>query len=86
VSLDRIRRVPPDQQTTTRLGDIAEPIETTPVGRAEEAMETLLARMDAAGGRPAVVLDPLNRLTGIVTLDDVDRVGQRGQRATAPVA
>lgn len=86
VSLDRIRRVPPDQQTTTRLGDIAEPIETTPVGRPEEAMETLLVRMDAAGGRPAVVLDPLNRLTGIVTLDDVDRVGQRGQRATAPVA
>ena len=61
------------QQTTTRLGDIAERIETTPVGRPEEAMTTLLGRMYAAGGRPAVVLDPLNRLAGIVTLDDVDR-------------
>jgi Zn-dependent protease len=86
VSLDRIRRVPPHQQTTTRLGDIADRIETIPVGRPEEAMTTLLGRMYAAGGRPAVVLDPLNRLTGIVTLDDVDRVVQRSERPTVPVA
>jgi hypothetical protein len=86
VSLDRIRGVPPQRRTTTRLGDIAERIETTPVGRPEEAMTTLLGRMYAAGGRPAVVLDPFNRLTGIVTLDDVDRVARRGERATAPVA
>lgn len=85
VTLERIGRVPADEQMTTRVGDIAERIEAAPVGRPEEAMPILLGRMYAAGGRPAVVLDAANRLAGIVTLDDVERAGHRGPRPAAPV-
>ncbi len=85
VTLARIRRVPEHEQATTRLGDIAERIEAAPVGRPEEAMPALLGRMYAAGGRAAVVLDPANRLAGIVTLDDVARAGQQSERAGASV-
>jgi len=85
VALERIRRVPADEQATTRLGDIAERIEAAPVGRPEEAMATLLGRTYAAGGRAAVVLDPANRLAGIVTLDDVARAGHHSERDRTPV-
>jgi len=85
VTLERIGRVPGHEQATTRLGDIAEPIEPAPVGRPEEAMAALLGRMYAASGRAAVVLDPANRLAGIVTLDDVARAGHHSQRASASV-
>ena len=80
VTLERIRHVPAYEQATTRLGDIAEPIESAPVGRPEEAMSSLLGRMHRAGGRAAVVLDPANRLAGIVTLDDVARAVDHGPR------
>ena len=84
--LDRIRAVPGNEQIVTPLAAIAQPIEVTPVGRPEEAMEVLLGRMYAAGGRAAVVLDPANRLAGIVTLDDVARAGDRPQYPASPVA
>jgi Zn-dependent protease/CBS domain-containing protein len=77
VTAERLRAVPLEAQAATRVGDVAEPIASVPVGRPEEPMEELLARMYAAGGRPAVVLDPDNRLAGIVTLDDVVRAGRR---------
>ncbi len=86
VTREHIRRVPAHEQATTRLGDIAERIEAAPVGRPEEAMSILLGRMDAAGGRAAVVLDPADRLAGIVTLDDVERAGGGRPQAAAPVA
>lgn len=85
VTLERIAAVPVGEQTATRVGDVAERIETIPVGRPEEAMSVLLGRMDAAGGRPAVVLDPANRLAGIVTLDDVARAEGRMARPAAAV-
>ncbi len=88
VALERIRRVPASEQGTTPLGAIAEGIGAAPVGRPEEAMSSLLDRMYAAGGRAAVVLDPADRLAGIVTLDDVEGAGHRiwSGRAAAPVA
>lgn len=85
VTLERIRRVPAHEQLTTRLGDICEGIDLAPVGRPEEAMEALLGRMYGAGGRPAVVLDPANRLAGIVTIDDVERAGRRTEHLATPV-
>ena len=85
VTLARISRVPAHEQGTTRLGDIAERIEAAPVGRPEEAMAALLGRMYEAGGRAAVVLDPANRLSGIVTLDDVARAGLQSERDGASV-
>jgi Zn-dependent protease len=86
VTLGQVRLVPESNQSTTRLGDIADRIETIPVGRPDEAATTLLHQMHAEQGRPAVVLDPDNRLAGIVTFDDVERAAQRGAPATAPVA
>jgi hypothetical protein len=41
--------------------------------------------MEAAGGRPALTLDSANVLAGIVTLDDVARVGHGHDRRAAPV-
>jgi Zn-dependent protease len=84
VTLERVAAVPVGEQTATRVGDVAERIETIPVGRPEEAMSVLLARMYDAGGRPAVVLDPANQLAGIVTLDDVERAEHRGWQPAAP--
>ena len=89
VTVDRIRHVPEPARATTTLGAVAEPVERTPVGRPDEPMTALLARMYAAGGRPAVVLDAENRLAGIVTLDDVARAagGPRGRAgADGPAA
>jgi Zn-dependent protease/CBS domain-containing protein len=85
VTLERLAAVPLPEQTTTRVGDVAERIETLPIGRPEEAMSVLLGQMDAAGGRPAVVLDAANRLAGIVTIDDVARAEGRAARRSAPV-
>ncbi len=86
VTLERIWAVPADRHPITRLGDIAERIDAIPVGRPEEPMTVLLARMDAAGGLPAVVLDASNRLAGIVTLHDVGRSDRQGGRAATPVS
>jgi CBS domain-containing protein len=85
VTLEAVRLVPSAQQLTTRLGDIAEPIGSVPVGRPDEALSDLLGRMYAAGGRPAIVLDPANRLAGIVTLDDVALGPSRAEPRPAPV-
>jgi Zn-dependent protease len=85
VTLERIMQVPAHEQATTRLGDIAEAIDVVPVGRPEEPMPDLLGRMYRAGGRPALVLDPANRLAGIVTLEDVARAGHPNERPAAAV-
>ena len=84
VDAPRLRAVAPEARSTTRLADIALPLGAVPVGRPEEPMPSLLGKIYAAGGAPALVLDPADRLVGIVTLADVDRVGRlvgvRGDR------
>jgi Zn-dependent protease len=75
VTTEQVRNVAPGAQARTRLGDIAHPITSVAVGRPEEPMTALLSRMYASGGNPAVVLDPSNRLAGVVTLQDVERAG-----------
>ncbi|HEY5025043.1 MAG TPA: site-2 protease family protein [Acidimicrobiales bacterium] len=85
VTLASVAAVPSGARTTTRLGDVAERIEAIPVGRPEEPLSVLLGQMDAVGARSAVVLDPANRLAGIITFDDVARAQRRSEHATAPV-
>ncbi|HUY22475.1 MAG TPA: site-2 protease family protein [Acidimicrobiales bacterium] len=85
VTLAQVNAVAPDRRTTTTVGDIAVPIGAAPVGRPDEPMPDLLGRMYASGGRPAVVLDPDNRLAGIVTLDDVVRAGRRQHQGAGRV-
>jgi CBS-domain-containing membrane protein len=77
VTADRAKAVPAHQRPTTRLGDIGVPIVDVPVSRPEEPMVRLLPRMHAAGGTPAVVLDPSGRLAGLVILGDVARAADR---------
>ena len=86
VTLEGVGRVPGALRTSTRLGDITEPIEAVPVGRPDEAMADLLERMLGAGGRPAVVLDTADRVTGTVTMGDVGRHTRHPDRSAAPVA
>jgi Zn-dependent protease len=75
VTVGQVAGVAPEARATTRVGDVAVPIAAVPVGRPDEPAPDLLGRIEAAGGRPAVVLDADNRLAGIVTLDDVARAG-----------
>ena len=88
VSAPRLRAVAPEARSTTRLADIALPLGAVPVSRPEEPMPSLLGKIYAAGGAPALVLDAADRLVGIVTLADVDRVGRlvgvRGGAARTP--
>ncbi|HZU80597.1 MAG TPA: CBS domain-containing protein, partial [Acidimicrobiales bacterium] len=66
-------RVPLDRQAATPAARLLVPVEALAVGRPEEPLQDLLARMRAADGHPAVVLDGENRLAGVVTLEDVRR-------------
>jgi Zn-dependent protease len=81
-TLDRLHGVPERAWTTTRIADIAAPLATVPVGRPDEPMPELLGRMYAAEGCPAIVLDADNRLAGVVSVEDVERVGTRRSTRT----
>jgi len=73
VIVNRLQAVPVDRRHTTRVSEVAAPIAEIPVGRPEQPVPELLNRIYASGGLPAVVLDPANRLAGVVTLGDVER-------------
>ena len=85
VTAAQVRAVAPESRAATPVGDVAMPIAVVPVSRPDEAMPDLLDRMEASGGRPAVVLDADNRLAGIVTLDDVARAGARRRAGAGQV-
>ncbi|MEO3805144.1 site-2 protease family protein [Nonomuraea sp. B1E8] len=76
VTLNRIRRVPPDARAVTRLRDIACPPDQVPAARREEALTDLLTRMNGCADGRAVVLDPDGRLIGLLTPSDISRVIQ----------
>ncbi len=76
-TLVRLQAVPEHRWTTTRVADIAAPLPTVPVGRPHEPMPELLGRMYGAEGCPAIVLDPENRLAGMVSIEDVERAGKQ---------
>lgn len=83
LSVDRLAHVAPEAHGATRVGDLAQPIDTVPVSRPDELVADLLPRMGSAGGSPAVVLDPGARLVGMVTLADVERAALRAHRRAA---
>ncbi|MFB9476435.1 site-2 protease family protein [Nonomuraea salmonea] len=85
VTLNRIRRVPPEARATTRLGDIACPPHEVPQARPDEPLTDLLGRMDGCADGRAVVLDPDGHLVGLITPSDISRVvATAGLRATDP--
>ncbi|HXW32288.1 MAG TPA: site-2 protease family protein, partial [Acidimicrobiales bacterium] len=84
VTAEAVRSVPPERQHDVTVAHIALPLDAVPVGRQEEPMNALLERMAAHEGHPALVLDDENRLAGIVTLSDVQRVATSARGRSAP--
>ncbi|MBF8188817.1 site-2 protease family protein, partial [Nonomuraea sp. K274] len=76
VTLNRIRRVKPEERAGTLLRDIACPPQEVPRSRPEEPLVALLGRMNGCADGRAVVLDPEERLIGLLTSSDISRVIQ----------
>lgn len=75
-TMSRIRRVPANQRSTTRLGDIAAFRANVPVATPDEPIADLLTRMQASPDGRALVLDAQGQLVGIVSPTDVARYVQ----------
>ena len=72
-SMGRIRQLPVELRSTTRLIDIACPAAEIPVGAPDEPITELLARMEGSPDGRAVVMDRDGRLVGIVSPSDIAR-------------
>jgi Zn-dependent protease len=73
VTLNRVRAVPANRRTGTRLRDIACPPEAVPTARPDEPLVTLLPRMRGCSDGRAVVLDEHERVIGVVSSTDISR-------------
>ncbi|MHB8680468.1 MAG: site-2 protease family protein, partial [Acidimicrobiales bacterium] len=73
LTAERVRAVSPAEQHTVVLSQIARPLAQVTVARPEEPLDVVLQRAGADGGLPLLVLDPSNRLAGIVSEGDVAR-------------
>jgi Zn-dependent protease/CBS domain-containing protein len=72
VTFSQVRRVPPEQRASTRLRDIACPLDQVAQARPEEPAADLLPRLsECAEGRALVISN--GTLVGIVTPSDVSR-------------
>ncbi len=80
---EQLRSVPAHAGASTRIGDIATPMDGVLVAHADEPMPDLFARMQEHGG-PAVVLDAEGRYIGLVTPGDVQRAAQRVRPGRRP--
>jgi len=76
VTLNRVRAVPPNRRSDTRLRDIACPPEGVPTAHPDEPLLTLLPRMRGCTDGRAVVLDEHDRVIGVVSSTDISRALQ----------
>ena len=72
VTLSRIRDVPPDARATTRLDQVAVPLDEVVTAQPGDLLLDLLARFTPGRGRRALVVEG-GELVGIVTARDIDR-------------
>jgi CBS domain-containing protein len=72
-TMGRIRRVPTDSRSSTRLIDIARPLSDVPTSSPGETIVDLLLRMQASSDGRAFVMDEADRLVGIVSPSDIAR-------------
>lgn len=72
VTLRRLRRIPPDRRTATRVADVACPMDEVTTAHPSDRLIDLLPRLNAGGDGRALVVDDGN-LVGIVTPTDVSR-------------
>lgn len=71
VTLDRIRRLPPDQRPTTRLREVACAPEQVPTARPDDLVTDLLPRMAGCADGRAVAIDEHDRVVGLITSRDI---------------
>jgi len=76
VTLNRVRAVPPNRRSDSRLRDIACPPEGVPTAHPDEPLLTLLPRMRGCTDGRAVVLDEHDRVIGVVSSTDISRALQ----------
>lgn len=85
VTLNRVRAVPPDARSTTRLWEIACAPAEVPIARHDEPVLELLQRMHGCADGRAVVVDDAGRVVGVVSPTDVARALQLAElRALDP--
>jgi Zn-dependent protease/predicted transcriptional regulator len=73
ITLNQLRSVPPEVRSTTRVADVAIPLERVPKADPSELLVEVFARLTQdAGGRVLVFED--GRLVGIVTRADLSRI------------
>ncbi|HEY3260650.1 MAG TPA: site-2 protease family protein [Pseudonocardiaceae bacterium] len=76
VTLNRIRAVPPQKRSTTRLIEIACRPDEVPTIRPDQALADLMPRMVGCSDGRAVVTDDRGAVVGIVSPSDVSRAVQ----------
>lgn len=76
-TLNRIRNVPADQRPTTRLRDIACPLDEIPTARPDEPLADLLPRLAGCTDGRAVVVDEHGQVTAVVSPSDISQVAAR---------
>ena len=91
VTLGQLRHVAPGARDTTRVADIALPLDAVPTAAPQEPLTALLERMAPAGPRSRALVRDGGEVVGIVTpsdltkLMDVYRLAHHGPAVTSPV-
>jgi CBS domain-containing protein len=75
VTLRRLRQLPAERWVTTRLVDVAVPVQQLAVARPDEPVVEVLTRSASAEGRVIVIDD--GHLVGIITPSDVTSALER---------
>lgn len=85
VTLARLRSVPPEQRATTRVADVACPMDEVVRTTPDEMLVDLLPRLAGCTDGRALVLDAHGELVGILSHTDVSRAIERaGLRSPGP--
>ena len=83
VTLDEVRRLPPERRAAVTVGDIALPLASVPVVHVDDAGITVLERIRTSGSSRALVVEADGRLAGIIANSDLVRVLEVGGLAPA---
>ena len=84
VDLDRVRTVGQADRAVTEVGAIARPLARVPVVAPGDTGSEVAARMTAERSTRALVVDPEQRLVGIITSTDLARAIDVGAPGGSP--
>jgi Zn-dependent protease/CBS domain-containing protein len=80
ITIGRVKQVPPDRRTTTKVSDIACPLDEVVTCTPGDALVDVVQRMATSADQRALVLDG-ERLVGIVSPSDVTRAHEHARLA-----